>query len=227
MASTLHTRFPFLCFILLGQSSHPLVILSMYGYLMHVNIHRHFICLSCTDGEIFIQKKVGDRYWQAQNIRKGTKVNLLQEFWNNNPQTLSTLNVHLTHSSAVHWCECCGLTWIKFLWYLHPWHAHPHLNKVNIQLSRPPQISDLYRSLKYVLNPELFLSWAMAFQAAQPSVQVSKSQLQKDVDSSPCWVGVWSDWALVLPSSHHSHGSRIVQKTMLIILCGVYFLQLD
>lgn len=139
MASTLHVRFPFLCFTLVGQSSHPLVILSMYSYLMHVNIHRHFICLSCTDGEVFIQKKVGDRYWQAQNIRKDTKVNILQEFWNSNHQTLGTLNVHLIialQSSAVSWYKCCGLTWIQ--WYLNPWYAHPHLNKVNVQLSRPP-----------------------------------------------------------------------------------------
>lgn len=101
---------------------------------MHVNIHRHFICLGCTDGEVFIQKKVGGRYWQAQNIRKGTKVNLLQEFWNNNHQTFEYL-IMAQQSNAVHCYGCCRLTWITFLWCLYPWAAHPHLNKVNIQLS--------------------------------------------------------------------------------------------
>lgn len=188
MVSPLHVRFPFPCFTLVGQSSHPLVILSMYSYLMHVNIHRHFICLSCTDGGVFIQKKVGDRYWQAQNIRKGTKVNLLQEFWNDNHQTLNTLNVHLVialQSKAVHWCECCGLTWITFLWCLYPWYAHPHLNKVNIQLSRPPV--NLWSSQIIEIHSESsFLPWAVAFQVAQTSVQVYKSQLQKDVAVQCC-----------------------------------------
>lgn len=192
MASTLHVGFPFLYFTLVGQSSQPLVILSMYSYLMHVNIHRHFICLSCTDGEVFIQKKVGDRYWQAQNIRKGTKVNLLWEFWNNNHQTLSTLNVYLVtalQSNAVHWCECCGLTWITFLWYLYPWHAQPHLNKVNIQLSRPP-INLWSSQIIEICFESLFLPWTVAFQVAQTPVQVPRVSCRKmwlfSAASSPC-----------------------------------------
>lgn len=198
MTSTLHARFSFLCFTLVGQSSHALVILSMHRYLMHVYVHRHFICLSCTDGEVFIQKKVGDRYWQAQNIRTGSEVNLLQEFWSNNGQTSSLLNVHLVialQSSAVHWYECCRLTWTKFLWYLYPSDMPVHI-EIRWTFSFQDHLQNSDIRLKYVvLNPELFLSWTMAFQVTQTSVQVSTGQLQKDV-AVQCWQQPLSEWEL-------------------------------
>lgn len=209
MTSTLHVRFPFLCFTLVGQSSLPLVILCMCSYLMHVNIHRHFICLGCTDGEVFTQKKVCDKYWQAQNIRKGTKVNLLQEFWNTNHQTLSTLNVHLIialQSNAVHWYECCRLTWIKFLWYLYPWYAHPLLNKVNTQLSRPP--ANLWSLQIIEICSE---SWGLVIMKnGTPGCPDICAGFQGSaaercgcsvLTAALAWVEAWSDWPPVLPSS--------------------------
>lgn len=106
MTLTLHIRFLFLCFILVGQFSHPLVILSMQTYLMHVYIHRHFIYLGYTDWDIFIQEKMGDRYWQAQDIRKAAKVNVLQEFWNGWPMNFEFFKSSAYSYSAV---QCCTL----------------------------------------------------------------------------------------------------------------------
>lgn len=80
----------------------------MQTYLMHVYIHRHFIYLSCTDWDIFIQEKMGDRYWQAQDIRKAAKV-CFRSFGMVNQWTLNSLKVQLIVT-----LQCSAVPWYLF-----------------------------------------------------------------------------------------------------------------